>query len=87
MNWIPDWILRIFGRKIADKIQLQEDSKMDSKPWYQSKTLWTAIVGGLIGIYGAVSTIHPLPAIPQWVLTILASMGLYGLRTADKSIG
>lgn len=59
----------------------------ETKPWYQSKGIWTAIIGGLLGLYGAVSAIHPLPAIPTWVYTLLASMGLYALRTADTKIG
>lgn len=59
---------------------------MDTKTWYQSKTIWTAIVGALVGIYGAISTVHPLPPIPTWVYTILGSMGLVGLRTADTKI-
>lgn len=59
---------------------------MDSKPWYQSKTLWTAVIGAIVGIYGAISTIHPLPEIPTWVYTLLGSMGLWGLRTADTKI-
>jgi len=60
---------------------------METKKWYYSKTVWAAVVGGLIGLYGAVSSIHPLPPIPQWVFTLLASLGLYGLRTADTKIG
>lgn len=83
---IPDFILRILGRKIADKLDLQEDRNMETKNWYQSKGIWTAIIGGLVGVYGAISTIHPLPPIPQWVMTLLASMGLYSLRTADTKI-
>ena len=60
---------------------------METKPWYQSKTIWTAVIGALVGIYGAISSVHPLPAIPEWLLTLLASAGLYGLRTADTKIG
>lgn len=84
--WIPDFILKFFGRKVADKLDLQEDSKMDTKKWYQSKTIWTSVVGALIGIYAAVSAVHPLPPIPEWVYTILASIGLYSLRTGETKI-
>lgn len=83
--WIPDFIIKLFGKKIAIELKLQEGT-METKAWYQSKTLWTAVVAGLVGVYGAVSQVHPLPAIPQWVLTLLAAMGLYGLRTADTKI-
>lgn len=85
MNWIPNWILKLFGKNIAIKLQL-EDGKMEGKDWYKSKTLWAAVVAGLIGIYGGISQVHPLPAIPQWVLTLLGAMGLWGLRTADTKI-
>lgn len=82
--WIPDFILKLAGKKLAIKLQLE--GAMESKPWYQSKTLWAAVVAGLIGIYGGISQVHPLPAIPQWVLTLLGAMGLWGLRTADTKI-
>ena len=85
--WLPDFIIKMIGRNVAEKLNLREDSKMETKPWYQSKTLWTAIVGGLVGIYQAVSAIHPLPAIPSFVFTLLSAVGLYGLRTADTKIG
>jgi hypothetical protein len=85
--WIPDFLVKMFGRKLEDKLDLQEDSKMDdTKKWYQSKGIWTSVVSGLIGIYQAVSVIHPLPPIPPFVFTLLGAMGLYALRTADKTI-
>lgn len=86
--WMPDFILKWIGKDIAGKLQLQEDSKMDeTKPWYQSKGIWTAVIAGLAGIYQGISSIHPLPVIPQWVFTFLGAMGLYSLRTADTKIG
>lgn len=86
MKWIPDWVLKLIGKNVAGKLDLQEDSTMDSKPWYKSRTLWTAVVGGIIGIYNAVSSFHTLPVIPEYVYTVLASFGLWSLRTADKKI-
>lgn len=82
----PDFILRFIGRRIGDKLNLKENTEMETKPWYQSKTIWTAVVGGLLGVYGAISAIHPLPPVPSWVLTLLGSLGLYGLRTANTNI-
>lgn len=79
-------LAKIAGKWIAKKADLQE-GPMETKPWYQSKTLWTAMVGGLIGVYGAIGSFHPLPPIPNWVYTLLGSLGLYGLRTADTKIG
>ena len=77
---------RLAGKFLAHKLNLQEGT-VETKKWYQSKTIWASVIGGLIGIYGAISSIHPLPAVPEWVLTLLASMGIYGLRTADTKIG
>lgn len=82
-----NFFAKIAGKYVASKIDLQEDSKMDTKPWYQSKTIWTAVVGGLLGLYQAVSAVHALPAIPPFVFTLLGALGLYGLRTSDTKIG
>ena len=76
----------IAGKFLKSKLDLQEDSKMESKPWYQSKGIWTSIIGGLLGVYGAVSAIHPLPPVPEFVYTLLGALGLYTLRTANTTI-
>lgn len=88
MNWIPDWILKIFGRKIADKIGLQEGTLDNTKPWYTSKTVISTIVTGIIGVYLSLITsgVH-LPVIPAWVITVLSAVGIYGRVTADAKIG
>lgn len=83
---MPNWIAKLIGKFIAKKVNLQEDSQMDTKKWYQSKTLWTAIASALLGVYGAVGSITTLPPIPEWVYAFLGAFGLYGLRTADKKI-
>lgn len=81
-----NFIAKLAGKWLAKKANLQEGDKMETKKWYTSKTVWTAVIGGLVGLYGAISSVHPLPAIPAWVYTVLGSMGLYGLRTADTKI-
>jgi len=85
--WTPDWLLKLIGKQVANKLELQEDKNMESKPWYKSQTIWTAVIAGVLGIYGAVSTIHPLPPIPEWVYTLLGAVGLHGLRTAATKVG
>jgi hypothetical protein len=67
---------------------------MDStKKWFQSKGVWTGIVTFLIGAYSLVGTaLAPqfgwhLPAIPEWVLTLLGTIGVYSRVTADTKIG
>ncbi len=79
-------IAKIAGKWIAKKTNLQE-GPMDTKQWYESKTIWTAVIGALVGIYGAISSVHPLPPIPSWIYSLLGAAGLYGLRTADTKIG
>lgn len=84
--WVTDFVIRLLGREISGKLNLQEGT-LDTKPWFQSKTIWTAVVAGLLGLYGAISSVHPLPLIPSWIYTLLSAVGLYGLRTADTKIG
>ena len=51
------------------------------KERFKSKTVWTAIIGGILAMVGPVSTAlgHPV-AVPEWVYGILGSFGLYSLR-------
>jgi hypothetical protein len=83
---IPDFILRMFGRRIADKLDLQEGKMPDSKPWYQSKAIWSGVVAGLIGIYNSVAIAKGLPAVPDFVYTILGAIGVYSRATASTTI-
>ena len=85
--WVPDFILKIIGHKVADKLDLQEDSKMETKPWYQSKSIWTSVVVALIGIYGSLQTAKGWPPIPEWVFTILGAIGIYSRTVAETKIG
>ncbi len=82
---IPNFIIRFFGKKMASELNLQEEN-LETKKWYQSKTLWTALVAALLGVYGAIGTVTHLPGIPEWIYTLLGALGLYGLRTAEKPI-
>jgi hypothetical protein len=84
---LPDFLLRWIGKDIADKLNLQEDSKMDgTKPWYQSKTIWSGVVAALISIYNTVGAVKGLPVVPDWVYTILAAIGVYSRTTATTTI-
>ena len=85
--WVPDFILKLFGHKIADKLNLQEDSKMDTKPWYQSKTIWAGVVAAMLGVYNSIAAVKKLPPVPDWVYTILGAIGVYSRATADTVIG
>lgn len=65
---------------------------MPTKPWYQSKSIWSGIIAALIGIYNVVATTalpafgHTAPALPDWIFTILGAIGVYGRATADTKI-
>ena len=89
---IPGFILRMAGRWIATELKLKEGKDMDKKKWYQSKTVWSGILAVLVGTYNLVATnVAPtldftLPAIPDWIFTILGAMGIYGRVSADKKI-
>ena len=85
--WVPDFILKIIGHKIADKLDLQEGKMPETKPWYQSKTIWAGIVAGLLGIYNSIAMAKGLPPCPEWVYTILGAIGIYSRATADTKIG
>lgn len=93
MSWLKNTLAKIAGKTIAKKLDLKEESKMDdSKKWWQSKTILSAIVIVLIGLYNSVGTsLAPvlgwsLPPIPEWVFALLGAMGIYSRATADKTI-
>ena len=50
-----------------------------NKTWYKSKTVWTAIVTGIIGVAQALGVVE---AVPDVVWTLLAASGLYSVRDA-----
>lgn len=54
---------------------------MKTKQWYQSKTIWAAIISAIVGILQAFGV-----PIPNEVYAILGSLGLYGMRTASKPL-
>jgi hypothetical protein len=85
---LPDFLLKLIGKNVAGKLNLQEDSKMDgTKPWYQSKTIWSAAIAALIGLYNAVGAVKHWPPVPDWIFTILGAIGIYSRANADTKIG
>lgn len=51
------------------------------KSKWKSKTVWTAIVGVVLGAIQPISTAlgHPI-VVPAWVYEVLGAFGLYALR-------
>ena len=59
----------------------------ESKPWFKSKTVLTALIGVILGAIQPVSSAvgHPI-VVPAWVYEVLGAFGLYALRVGDKPI-
>lgn len=91
MRKIIAWFV---ANSLKRKLDLREDTveTVDKKKWWTSKTILSAIVVVLIGLYEGIDTqIGPamgfdLPAIPGWILSILGAVGVYGRFSADKKI-
>ena len=49
------------------------------KQWWKSKTVWTSVVAGAVGVLQAAGVVE---AVPEVVWTLLAAFGLYGVRDA-----
>jgi len=49
------------------------------KQWWKSKTIWTSVVAGVVGVLQAAGIVDQVPEI---VWTLLASFGLYSVRDA-----
>ena len=49
------------------------------KAWWKSKTIWTSVVAGVVGVLQAAGVVDQVPEV---VWTLLASFGLYSVRDA-----
>ena len=49
------------------------------KQWWKSKTVWTSVVAGVVGVLQAAGVIDQ---VPELVWQLLAAFGLYGVRDA-----
>ena len=56
-------------------------AKVNKKVWYLSKTVWSAVAVALV----AILQVAGVP-IPNEVYAILGALGIYGLRTAQKTL-
>lgn len=52
---------------------------LKDKAWWKSKTIWTSVIAGVVGVLQATGYIDQVPEI---VWTLLASFGLYSIRDA-----
>jgi hypothetical protein len=49
------------------------------KAWWKSKTVWTSVIAGVVGVAQAAGVIDQ---VPELVWQLLAAFGLYGVRDA-----
>jgi len=93
MSMLSNLIAKLAGKFVAGKLNLKEGNQMDTKKWWQSKTIWTGVVTFLLGAYSLFqASIGPsigvvLPVIPEWVFTLLGAIGIYSRVVADTKIG
>ena len=92
MGWIKNLLAKVAGKKIAKELELKEGPMGDSKKWWESKTVWSDVLTGFVGVWGVATPILSgygihLPEIPPIVLTLLGAMGIHGRVTATKPIG
>ena len=81
------WLFNLAGHGIRRNLDLKGGLMDDTKKWWQSLTIWSGIVTGLIGIYlSLIASGIKLPDIPPWLITILSGMGVYGRVKADTKI-
>jgi len=52
------------------------------KPFWKSKTFWAVLIAGLIGTWNALAAQFGWPPVPDWVIAVLAALGLYGRAVA-----
>lgn len=83
---MPKFIAALIGKFLARKMKLKETPMDDKKKWYQSKGVWAGVVTVLVGTYASAATQFGLPAIPDWIFTLLGAAGLYSRVVAKTEI-
>lgn len=53
------------------------------KPFWKSKTFWAILIAGAIATWNALAAQFGWPPVPDWVITVLAALGLYGRAVAQ----
>ena len=60
---------------------------MPVKPWYQSKTIWGAVLAIAIAAWNAgVNSVFGFPMIPEWVYALLGAFGVYSRLTTNTVV-
>jgi len=88
MNFINKLIQKIvISRAVKAVNNFFKGGQMDgTKKWYQSKSIISGILTGVIASYNLLAPQLGWPLIPEWVYAILASTGIYSRITATTTI-
>lgn len=78
---------KLFGKYLKGKLKLEDGTMDEKKPWYKSKNVLTGIVAVVLAAYSSASAHFGLPAVPEWIFAILASIGIYTRVVANTKIG
>ena len=71
--------------EIPEVIEIQKAT--EEKHWYESKTIWAAIMVTLLGLAQMISGMIGNPVeVPKWAVEILIGYSIYALRTAKTDI-
>lgn len=57
-----------------------------SKNWYQSKTIWLAVLQGVIGVIVAVTTEYPELATVGWLVLVKSGLDVAIRLMTDKPL-
>jgi hypothetical protein len=74
------------GRRLVSQT-LKEDSEMEGKKWFESKTIWMAVIQGAVGVFAAVVTANPALATVGWVLLAKSVLDILLRMVTDKPVG
>jgi len=81
------FIAKLIGKKILRGLKLEEGTAMETKKWYTSKAVWSAVIMVILGAVTPISSAFGHPVIvPDWVINVLTGLGIYGIRAGDKTI-
>lgn len=84
---IKEFLAKMIGRKIVNDLKLEEGTALETKKWYTSKSVWSAILMVIVGGVQPISQAfgHPVE-VPGWIINVLTGLGIYGIRTGDTPI-
>lgn len=84
--WARRWFLVKFCRSYLNNHIFETEGgegMEEGKSKWKSKTVWAAIITAIVGAIEPISTAFGNPIhVPEWVISALIAIGLYGIRDA-----